>query len=79
MITPITYHYEKVIKYITQKDDAQLPNRKLKNVYCVDISSNEIIFDLMRLRVIKILNLRELRNTKKFKVINYCGKNYCII
>lgn len=51
MINPITAHYEKLIKYITVKDDVQLPNRKLKNVYCVDINSGEIIFDLMKIRV----------------------------
>ena len=40
-----------MIKYITLKDDIQLPNRKLKNVYCVDINSREIIFDMMEIRV----------------------------
>jgi len=50
-VNPITAHYEKLIKHITIKDDVQLPNRKLKNVYCVVINSGEIIFDLMGLRV----------------------------
>jgi hypothetical protein len=50
-VNPITAHYEKLIKHITIKDDLQLPNKKLKNVYCVDINSGEIIFDLMELRV----------------------------
>ncbi len=40
-----------MIKYITIKDDIQFPNRKLKNVYCIDINANEIIFDLMEIRV----------------------------
>ncbi len=72
-MNPITSHYEKLMKYITIKDDVQLPNRKLKNVYCVDINSGEIIFDLMEIRVktfstlfhLKIFNKLIQRNKKK--------------
>jgi hypothetical protein len=53
IVYPTTNHYENILNYITIKDDWNLPTRKLKNIYAIDINSGEIIFNLMKIRVNK--------------------------
>jgi hypothetical protein len=53
----ITTHFERIFKYVNKKEEIYLSNIKFKNMYVIDLSNNEIIFDLRTLRVLLIFNL----------------------
>ena len=50
-VTPLTYHFEKVFKILLKKEEMYLSYIKFKNFYLVDLSNNEILFDMMNVTV----------------------------
>ena len=51
-IRVLTNHFDKVAKLIIKKEEMYLSTIKFKNMYVLEILTNEILFDLMALRVI---------------------------
>lgn len=46
----ITLHFERVFQFLIRKEEMYLSYIKFKNMYVVDLSTQEIIFDMLSLR-----------------------------
>lgn len=49
-IKHITSHFTRIFKYLIRKEEMYLSYIKFKNMYVVDLSNGEIIFDMLQLR-----------------------------
>ena len=63
-------HFTKVFYEIFKKEDLNLKQTKLKNLYMVDISSSEVILDMVKLQGIK----SGQKNKKFYKCISKYAK-----
>ena len=70
-------HFTKVFYEIFKKEDLNLKQTKLKNLYMVDISSSEVILDMVKLQGIKSSqkNKKFYKSEKLFEEIIYQSKN----
>ena len=70
-------HFTKVFYEIFKKEDLNLKQTKLKNLYMVDISSSEVILDMVKLQGIKSSqkNKKYYKSEKLFEEIIYQSKN----
>ena len=70
-------HFTKVFYEIFKKEDLNLKQTKLKNLYMVDISSSEVILDMVKLQGIKSTqkNKKFYKSEKLFEEIIYQSKN----
>lgn len=50
-IKHITLHFDRVFKLLIKNEEMYLSYIKFKNMYLLDLSNNEIIFDLLASRV----------------------------
>ena len=70
-------HFTKVFYEIFKKEDLNLKQTKLKNLYMVDISTSEVILDMVKLQGIKSgqKNKKFYKSEKLFEEIIYQSKN----
>jgi hypothetical protein len=47
----LTFHFERCSKHILKKEEMYLSSIKFKNMYIIDLHTQEIIFDMMSMRV----------------------------
>jgi hypothetical protein len=78
-VKSLTYHFIKIFDILICKEEMFLSQIKFKNMYVVDLSTNNILFDMVSIRVKNLFIFRERRKIKRYiKMKNY-GKKYCII
>ena len=62
-------HFEKVLTLLTQREDIDLTYTKFINLYMIDISTDEIIFDLDKMQ--KLINIKYYKNKNIYEEILY--------
>lgn len=60
-VKSLTLHYIKIFDIIIKKEEMFLSQIKFKNMYVIDLSSNELLFDMVSMRVnLKVTLIRGL-------------------
>lgn len=62
-------HFEKVLTLLTKREDIDLTYTKFINLYMIDISTDEIIFDLDEIQ--KLINIKYYKNKNIYEEILY--------
>ena len=62
-------HFEKVLTLLTKREDIDLAYTKFINLYMIDISTDEIIFDLDEIQ--KLINIKYYKNKNIYEEILY--------
>jgi hypothetical protein len=70
----ITNHFDRVFKFLVNKEEIYLSYIKFKNMYVVDLSSGEILFDILAIRNSK-KNKKIYKNEKLWQEILHHSKN----
>lgn len=70
----ITNHFDRVFKFLVNKEEMYLSYIKFKNMYVLDLSSGEIIFDILALRNSN-KNKKIYKNEKLWQEIIHHSKN----
>jgi hypothetical protein len=78
-IKHITNHFERVYKFIVKKEEIFLSNIKFKNMYVIDLSTNDIIFDILSFRVISFKNRNQKKINSISKTLSFGKKSYNIV
>ena len=66
-ISQIIIHFEQVLKELTKREEIDLTYTKFENLYLIDISSEQILFDLCEFQ--NIQTIKYYKNDNLFKEI----------
>lgn len=70
----ITFHFERIFKFLIKKEEMYLSYIKFKNMYVVDLSTGAVIFDILALRNSN-KNKKIFKNEKLWQEIIHHSKN----